>query len=171
MVQLSKIEVTGDGQWFEYYVSPDDENDKIELLIGSSASESYRKLQRKLGRVHAENNVNTSKRFGQKVKISDADSWSSVITLNVHLLKGWRGIEMTHGDYAKLMGTDLADGQDPNEVFVLVWSPDHARALLSNGGFGDMLEFVAGCGNDIAKHTKQHVETAVGNSQKSSSSS
>ncbi len=167
MVLLSKVEVTDSGQWFDYYISPDDENDKIEFSVGSTASESYRRFQRKLGRKQAAKH--TGNRFKDQITVSDKDQESSLVELALELLQGWRGLEVTRAQYAEIMKIELGDA-NPDEVFTLAYTQEHARALMSHPSFGDMREFVFASGNDIAKHTQQHTMAAVENSRESSDS-
>lgn len=185
-MRLKKLEITNEARWFTYHTDPDDENDKIKFLIGCSSSPEYRKLQRQIATKRYRRSGDQD-RFNSGIQINNKDMEAMMLTLGVHLLRGWSGLEMTKRELNALMEitdqdesnldlekTDqsvIESNLDLDKVVTVEYRPDIARAILGHPHHGDILAFVTEKGGELSAHIKDETEDIVGNSKPSSSSS
>ena len=149
MARLSKVRITDEGRWFTYYVDPDGGPD-MEFKVGSTASASYKRKQRRLARQHLERNPGV--RFsGTGLNLSDPTLHVMQIDLALELLHNWRGVEDDDG------------AED-------AYSPVRAEEVLQDPAHGDIVEFLHECGNNLAAHAQDAKEDAVKNSEPASNS-
>lgn len=164
LVSNIEIDINDGGRWFTYYTNPEDEKDTFDLNIESSESPGYKKLQRSIARRFANNRKSKGGFASDEPNIPDSQLQGVTVEFALELLNGWRGFQMTRGNFYRLMGTPHGDEVDLEEVLVIDYTKEIAKALFTNPGFAHMLEFVVGKGRDLSAHTKQHTEGAVGNS-------
>lgn len=168
-MRLNKLEIDNDARWFTYYTNPEDENDKVELLIGCASSADHKRMQRKLARKHTKGR--SLDRFdASSFRLSEKDMIESAITLGVQLLRGWRGLEMTRGELNTLLNIPDEGALTDEEVITVEFRPDIARAILTHPGYGDILDFVTEKGGQLSEHLREQTDDIVGNSKPSSSS-
>lgn len=150
MARLSKVRIGDEGRWFTYYEDPDGGAD-MEFKVGSTASASYKRKQRGLGRRHLERNPGARFSSTGQVSISDTSLFVMQIDLALELLQDWRGIDNEDGS------------PDP-------YSQIRAEEILNDPEHGDIVEFIHDCGNNLAAHAEDAKEDAVKNSPPVSSS-
>ena len=167
MALLSNINIDDEGRWFTYYEDPEGEDPPFEIMLSSTSSPSYKRLQRKLGLRYAD--MDKSK-FSAKSHISEKNLQLMTIELGVDLVRGWRGFQMVRSDFYMLMGTKEDGLGDPKEIITVDYAKPTAQAILSKPGFNHLLDFVVETANDLSNFTKRHIEAAVRNSQTASDS-
>jgi len=144
MAKLSTVRITDEGRWFTYYEDPEGEVPSIEFLVGSTASASFKRKERKLAQRHMDRNPGA--RFsGQGVSLSENALQVMQIDLAKELCQDWRGIENDDGTIDE-------------------YSDARKEEILNDPNHGDIVAFLHQCGNNLAAHTQAAKEEAVKNS-------
>jgi hypothetical protein len=150
MARLSKVRITDDGRWFEYYVDPDGVEKTIRFKVGSTASASYKRKQRGLARRHLD--TRPGDRFSSGgFRLGDNSMQVMQIDLALELIQDWDGVENDDGTEDK-------------------FSTTRAEEVFNDPAHGDIVEFVHECGANLAAHAAEAKEETVGNSPAASPS-